>query len=52
LALWRKRRSIIVATTTPTPSLSSYWERKPQDVDPSVAVELTRSFKARSVVVM
>jgi hypothetical protein len=28
------------------------WERKPQDVDLGVAVELTRNFKARSVIVV
>ncbi|CAM6045659.1 unnamed protein product, partial [Sphagnum compactum] len=33
LALWRKRRNIIVAAQhPPTPSPSSSWERKPQDV--------------------
>jgi hypothetical protein len=52
LALWRKKRSIIVATSTHTPSLSSSWEQKPQDVNPSAAAELTRSFKAKSVVVV
>jgi hypothetical protein len=50
--LWRKRRSIIVAIAAPTHPTPSSSERKPQDVNPSATAELTRSFKARSVVVV
>jgi hypothetical protein len=53
LALWKKRRSIIVVVVAPTHPISFFfWEQKPQDVNPGAAAELTRSVKARSVVVV